>query len=48
MIMRAENISGESIGVQRLFWGPRLLTFLSKMRRLFEGSAIRVNTVLYK
>ena len=33
----SENISGESIGGAALIRGLRLLTFLSQMRRLFEG-----------
>ena len=35
----SENISGESIGGAALIRGRRLLTFLSQMRRLFEGGA---------
>ena len=35
----SENISGESIRVAALIRGRRLLTFLSQMRRLFEGGA---------
>ena len=34
----SENISGESIGGAALIWGRGLLTFLSQMRRFFEGS----------
>ena len=36
---KSENISGESIGGVALIRGRRLLTFLSEMRRLFEGGA---------
>ena len=35
----SENITGESIGVAVLIRERRLLTFLSQMRRLFEGGA---------
>ena len=34
---QSENISGESIEGAALLRGRRLLTFLSQMRRLFEG-----------
>mgnify|MGYP000017117207 CR=1 FL=1 len=35
----SENVSGESIGGAALIRGRRLLTFMSQMRRLFEGGA---------
>ena len=35
----SENISGESIEGAALIRGRRSLTFLSQMRRLFEGGA---------
>ena len=35
----SENISGESIRGAELIREQRLLTFLSQMRRLFEGGA---------
>ena len=35
----SEIISGESIGGAALIRGRRLLTFLSQMRRLFEGGS---------
>ena len=38
-ISAVRDISGESIGGAELIRGRRLLTFLSQMRRLFEGGA---------
>ena len=51
MMNESENISGESIVGAALIRQRRLLTFLSQMRRLFEGGTsraalIRVNTVM--
>ena len=39
MITKAKISAGGSIRDAALIWGPRLLTFLSQMRRLFEGGA---------